>query len=306
LEENGTAQLSVQASFATSGEGRHYSQRINPVIKGGAVSGAIMVETDVTEQRQLSAEIEIERANSMHAAKFATLGEMAGAIAHEINTPLTTILFLASAIKGLLKRENATLKDAVPSAEKIEITIGRISKIIHGLKAFARESDNDPFAPAQVSEIVENALDLCRHKLVSNGVDIVLKPIDQALTIECRATQVTQIILNLCGNAIDALDGSSVKRIEIEIINGADHIEIALSDSGPGVPSPIREKIMQPFFTTKQTGKGTGLGLSISHRIADQHGGKLYLDSNSPQTRFVVRLPKWQHPNLLETAGISA
>lgn len=227
-------------------EHRNYTQRLNPIVKDGVVSGAVVVESDVTDQVKL-----------------------AGGIAHEINTPLNTIMFLAGSVKGMAEGDLASGPDVRKAATKIELTIERISKIIHGLKAFARQSDGDPFAPTLVKEVIDGALELCRNRMQNAGVELITKPFDPALSIDCRSTQLAQIILNLCGNSADAMEKSDVKQIEIEVVDRPDEIEILVADSGPGIPLEIQNNIMQPFFTTKQLGKGTGLGLSTSRGIAD-------------------------------------
>jgi signal transduction histidine kinase len=114
------------------------------------------------------------------------------------------------------------------------------------------------------------------------------------LTIECRPTEISQILLNLLNNAFDAVFSLSEKWVELQVEELPDEIRIQVTDSGSGISKGIREKLMQPFFTTKEPGKGTGLGLSISNRIALKHHGKIYLDESCKNTRFVLVLPKRQ------------
>ncbi|MEO5970304.1 MAG: ATP-binding protein [Bdellovibrionia bacterium] len=95
----------------------------------------------------------------------------------------------------------------------------------------------------------------------------------------------------MLNNSFDAVCELPEKWVRLEVLNMETHIEIASVDSGTGIAPQIAEKLMQPFFTTKEVGKGTGLGLSISKAIVQSHGGKLYLDGTSHNTRFVMKLP---------------
>jgi PAS domain S-box-containing protein len=268
-----------------------YSQRFSPIEKEGKVAAVLVVETDVTEQVKMSKQIEAERARAHHASKFATLGEMAGGIAHEINTPLATIQLLSNMLRDVQDGETIDMETVQMVADKIETTVGRISKIIRGLRTFARQSEGDPFVDTPIGTIVEEAMELMREKLRLAAVDIRISHIPENLSVECRCTQIAQILLNLCGNSVDAMKEDN-RWIEIDVRDRENFVDIIVTDSGTGIPTEVREKIMQPFFTTKELGKGTGLGLSISKGIADQHQGQLYLDESCLNTRFVLSLPK--------------
>jgi len=121
-----------------------------------------------------------------------------------------------------------------------------------------------------------------------------MKEIPGDLKIECRPVEICQLLLNLLNNAHDAVENSQTKWIEIVIRDFDDKIELTISDSGPGVPDRIKDKIMEPFFTTKPKGKGTGLGLNISRNIVEKHEGTMALDQSLLKTQFIIRLPKYQ------------
>jgi C4-dicarboxylate-specific signal transduction histidine kinase len=113
-----------------------------------------------------------------------------------------------------------------------------------------------------------------------------------------RPVQLSQVFLNLLNNAFDAIEGAPSPWIRVELYSEDDFIEVSVTDSGPGVAKEIRSRIMEPFFTTKPLGKGTGLGLSVSAGIMKAHHGSLFLDETSPNTRFVVRMPRRQGRSL--------
>ncbi|MBY0315470.1 MAG: GHKL domain-containing protein [Bdellovibrionales bacterium] len=114
------------------------------------------------------------------------------------------------------------------------------------------------------------------------------------IKIQCRSVEISQVFLNLLDNAFDAIHQLEEKWVRVELRDLDESIEMSFTDSGWGIPECLKDKIMQPFFTTKEVGKGTGLGLSIAHGIIEAHQGQLFLDSTSTHTRFAVRLPKQQ------------
>ncbi|MGZ3740855.1 MAG: sensor histidine kinase [Bdellovibrionota bacterium] len=228
------------------------------------------------------------------AAKMSTLGEMAGGIAHEINNPLSIIKIKSEQLKDALSEECLDKALLVDMADKIIKVTGRIAEIINGLRSFSRDGAADPMKSIELAAIIEETLVFCRERFRSNGISLEVLAPGGALKIECRPTQISQILLNLANNSFDAVQDLKEKWIKVEVIDRGENVEVILMDSGRGVPLSIREKMMQPFFTTKQIGKGTGLGLSISFGIAQSHGGKLSYDDKCPNTRFVLRLPKLQ------------
>jgi signal transduction histidine kinase len=229
-------------------------------------------------------------AKSMHSAKMSSLGEMASGISHEINNPLTIIKGKAGTIRKILSNENPDLLKAQAELLKIEQTVNRISKIIKGLKSFSRNGTNDPKEPALLVNMIEDTLELCRERFHFREIELRIGNIADVL-IESRPEQISQIILNLLGNSLDAIADLPKRWISIDSRTVDNMVQIIVTDSGNGIDEQIALKMMQPFFTTKDIGKGTGLGLSISMGIARDHKGKLSYDNTSSNTRFVLELP---------------
>jgi two-component system NtrC family sensor kinase len=235
-------------------------------------------------------ELDFQRAKAYNASKMATLGEMAGGIAHEINNPLSIISVSAEAMRRSLKSKGINDKDLDTYVDKIEQTVFRISKIVKGMKSFSREAHLDPLKPHKLQEIMENTLSLCQERIKSAQLELICDEIPD-IAIYCRDGQIIQTLLNLINNSIDALENLSEKWIRIEFKLIQNHILISVIDSGIGLPNEIKDKIMNPFFTTKEVGKGTGLGLFISWSLIESNGGKLYLDPQNKNTCFVIDLP---------------
>ncbi len=221
-------------------------------------------------------------------AKMSSLGEMAGGIAHEINNPLAIIGLSAKQISDSLKIQNfSTAQEAV---QKIESTVQRIGRIVKGLRAFSRSGDNDPFEYASVEQIVNDTLELCRERFYSNQIELKIHVLPKA-EIYCRAVQLSQVLLNLLNNAHDAVYGTLNAWVEMKVTLANNTLLFEISDSGKGITPLISERMMEPFFTTKDVGEGTGLGLSIAKGIVEDHGGSLQYDAKIGNTRFFFTLP---------------
>ena len=245
------------------------------------------LEKKVEEKTASLMKIQLEMVES---SRLSSLGEMASGIAHEINNPLTVIIGKVGLFKARFESGKMSAEEVKTYLEKIENMAIRISKIIRGLKNFSRDGEQDPFESIQLKTLFEDAMELCGAKFKNHGTEIKL-PDFKTISVDCRSTQLGQVILNLLNNAFDAIQEFNEKWIQVDYKVEGERLQIMVTDSGKGIPPEIREKMMNPFFTTKGVGKGTGLGLSISIGIIEKHGGKLYVDAQCPNTRFVIDIP---------------
>lgn len=253
----------------------------------------LIVAYDIQSMKLAELELEKQRLISMESAKLATLGEMSAGIAHEINNPLAVMMGRADMMIGELKKGTVTPDLLINNLEKIVKGSERIAKIVKGLKTFSRNGDKDEFQSVKVDTMVQDVLDFTREKFKHNSIELRVN-IETDLSIDCRSTQIEQVLLNLLSNSFDAIAGSPEPWILVEGKVEGDIVAIAVTDSGPGIDQKLISKIMQPFYTTKEVGKGTGLGLSISLGIVKSHQGEFFYDGNSKNTRFVIRVPKKQ------------
>jgi len=252
------------------------------------------VVQDISEKKAREELIQLQQTQLHHAGKMSTLGELSGGVAHEINNPLTVIKGFAGRLVKLSESANPDLAEIKRYTERIVVMAGRIEKIVHGLKTFSRDGSKDPFARTSVQGIITDTLELCHQRFLANHVRLELPSATLDASIECRAVQISQVLLNMLNNAFDAVQSLSEKWVRLDLVDLGEAISFAVTDSGNGIPPAIAEKMLNPFFTTKGIGQGTGLGLSISLGLVQLHNGNLYYDSSVANTRFVFVIPK-QH-----------
>ena len=251
-----------------------------------------MVAERTEELIRANHDLELQRAQAVETAKFASLGEMAGGIAHEINNPLAIISGKAEATILKIESGNFDKNKTLEDLTKITANVQRISKIIKGLRSFSRNTESDPMALVPIKQIISDTLELCSERFRNNAVELKVAPIPN-LALMCRAAQLSQVLLNLLNNAFDAIESFPEKWISLSFAENESKVFISVEDCGLGIKAEVIAKMMEPFFSTKAVGKGTGLGLSISKGIIESHSGKLSYDTSSLHTKFVIELPKY-------------
>ena len=242
---------------------------------------------DLVEQR--TKERDEERIRSYNASKLASLGEMASTIAHEINNPLTVISGYSTMIKNSLNKEEKV--ELARKANKIHENSLRIARIIKGLKTISRDGENDPPQKIKVSDLVEDINSISYFRLSERRTELSFE-YQNDLEININVTQLGQVLVNLINNSIDAIENLDEKWIKIKFEKNNNELMISVTDSGQGIPAEIVEKLMTPFFTTKELGKGTGLGLSLCKKIINQYGGTFFYNNQTKNTQFILNIPQ--------------
>ena len=254
--------------------------------------GFLVFLTDISDLKQ-SETIRRELESKLVASsRLTALGEMAGGVAHEINTPLTIIQMTAETLQSQIDSGSLRPESVARGVHLLEETVTRIARIISGLRTFARNSENDPPEAAKLSDIVDTTLAVCRERLVMANIELRMRKLPD-VSLMCRANQISQVLMSLLINSHDAVVELKEKWVEIdaEILASKNLLRLSVVDSGKGIVPEVAEKLMQPFFTTKEVGSGTGLGLSIAKGVMLDHGGDLWYDSANGNTRFVIDIP---------------
>jgi PAS domain S-box-containing protein len=279
----------------TAHHGRRWlhTRKIGLFSDSGAPLFLVGISEDITERISADRALEAQRLLLEQSARLSALGELAAGVAHEVNTPLSAISLRAEMLLRMADTGVLEVDRLRREAAAITATVERIARSIGGLRRFGRVGADEPVKRVRVSVLVGEVLELSRARMNTQGIELVVN-VPEALEVEGRPVQMGQVLVNLLNNACDAVSQAPVRRIEICAEGDADHVRIAVVDSGPPIPAEVRSRLMEPFFTTKPVGKGTGLGLSLSKSIAEAHGGTLTLDGSSGATRFVVTLPaRW-------------
>ena len=245
---------------------------------------------------KLKKQIEITTDQSkkiIHSGKMAAMGEMAGGVAHEINNPLTIIEGNNSIIKHCA--QDIQNEMIVSRSENISVMIERISKIVINLRKFSKEDSEGLFELVQADEFFDSCLSLCSEKFLSYGIELrYLNHVDHEIKMYCNQTGLSQVVLNILNNAFYELGkkiNEEKKRIEIELFKREKLLIILIKNNGGAISKQVRDKIFNPFFTTKNIGEGTGLGLSVSKGIIDSHQGDITVYSEKDWTFFEISLP---------------
>ncbi len=250
---------------------------------------SITIEKSYLEEKLLQEQMKL-----ISSSKMASLGEMAGGIAHEIMNPIAIIDGFSVRLVRMLESGQIDKETITTAITKIRATVERITKIITSLRNYARDGENDAFTEVKIADVINDTLEFCRQKIGYRKIELRVDPIDANLALDCRPIQISQVILNLLSNSADAVEALADRWIQIQVSQIKNRIQVRVVDSGPGIRQEIQDKIMKPYFTTKPAGKGTGLGLSISRAIVESHRGTLTIDKSCANTCFILDLPQRQ------------
>lgn len=234
--------------------------------------------------------LETQRVINIRNAKMAELGEMAGSISHEINNPLSIIQGNILRIKRVVKQEPIDTEKILSSVESAQNTIKRITNIISSLQKFSRDSTNDSYEEVSIKEVITETIGFCIFRLNKHSIQINTEKV-QDFKIRCKSVEISQVILNLLNNSIDAVSDLPVRWIEVSTHATERSLSISVKDSGGGINEEFQGKIFQNYFTTKDKEQGTGIGLNISKALVERHDGQLLYDKTSQNTKFDIVLP---------------
>jgi signal transduction histidine kinase len=220
----------------------------------------------------------------IHSEKLATIGQMASAIVHELNTPLTYIM---GCVELMLSQE--MLEGQAERLQQIQVGAERIEGLARNLLTFSRPATEER-EPVAVSAVVQRSLELCRYQILKAGVAAETELPPDLPMVTGISNQLEMAIINLVVNALHAMPRGGRLEVAARVVEG--DVEISVTDNGCGIPEAIRSKIFQPFVTTRPEGQGTGLGLSTVLRIVERHDGRIDFTSEEGRgTTFRIRLP---------------
>lgn len=289
----GACALELQLPASTPGGPPRAIEARFSVVRGPdqRPSSLVLLASDVTETREL-------RREALRAQRQETLGELAAAIAHDLNNLLTPILSDANFLRDFLDDPEA--REAL---DGMRTSAERASGVVRQILSFARGSHGEP-RPTALGPLLEQTEKILRETLPRDvSLELTIDP--ELADVIADPTQLDQIVMNLCVNARDALDGGGALRLlctNVELdpleapswpeLRTTHAVELVVEDTGRGIPAQHLPRIFEPFFTTKPDGRGTGLGLATVQRIVKAHGGGIRVSSEPGRgTRFTIRLP---------------
>lgn len=273
LKKQGVFERGEMPHTAPSGKRLYIGFSLSPLLdRERKAIGRLFVFTDLTELKALESQAALRQ-------RLSSLGEMAAGIAHELRNPMGVISGYA---KILSKKVDEGLKQTVDAVLK---EVSAMDVIINDFLSFANPKEPN-CSEVALGGLVEDSA----RSIVGERADVkVSVDIEAGLALWADAVLMRQAVNNLIQNSLDAMaDGGE---LSVKALRRGEHVEITVSDTGHGIPESMREKIFQPFFTTKEG--GTGLGLAIVHRIVSTHGGSIDVESPSGGgTAFRIRLPR--------------
>ena len=184
----------------------------------------------------------------LNASKMSALGEVAAGVAHEIANPISVLATLCQIVRRLAVADPIDGKMLLEQVARIERSIQRVTSIISDLQGFSRDASRDPFVEAPLGGVLSQTLTLCRAKFMKDRIALHVDDIPSDWVVECRPSQVSQVLLNLLGNAHDAAHGTSGAWAKVEALDRGESFEIAVSNSGAPIPPEIADRVMDAFL----------------------------------------------------------
>jgi PAS domain S-box-containing protein len=257
-----------------------------------ADGGAVVSHEDITRRKQAELESEQHRQELTHLTRVGILGELSGAMAHELNQPLMSILSNAQAAQRLLHREPPDLPEVDLALGDIVAADKRASDVISRLRVLLKKGEAQ-FRLLDVNAVINEVLELAHSDLIMRGVSTARQFAPSLPPVSGDRVQLQQVVLNLITNACEAMADNEPHRRELTITTALSDdrtVQIGVADSGSGIVPGMQERLFEPFVTTKT--QGLGLGLPICHSIIAAHGGSVRAVNNTGGgASFFVTLP---------------
>jgi C4-dicarboxylate-specific signal transduction histidine kinase len=269
----------VEYDMDRSGRLERYQLNVEALER--ADGGVILRRTDLTARREAQVEVEEQRRLLSHLSRVSVLGQLSGALAHELNQPLTSIASNAEAALILLRRRPNDLSEIKAILRDIAADDQRAAQVIRRLRAMLERGETR-LQSTDANELVGEVLELARMEMITRGVTAATKVEPDVPPVLGDRVQLQQVLLNLILNACEAMATMppAERRLELIVkVDSMDNVRFSVRDRGTGIAPSLMDRLFEPFVTTKA--EGLGLGLSMSRTIIAAHGGRMWAENNT-------------------------
>ncbi len=281
LAASGEAQRFEARFLMPDGETRRILVTNSPIYAEGSLVAVLGIMRDVTEERQ-------QAEQAMRSDKLRALGQLAWGVAHNFNNSLTAVLGYTQLV--LNKITDPTIHRHLKTVEKAALDA---AKMVQRIQNFARQGKDEAAGPADLNQTIRDALDLTRSRWRDDAraagiaYDVIFRPEDGVIAL-CDQSAMREVFVSIIINAIEAMPGGG--RLTITTVVEGDNLLIDFADTGSGMTGETRQRIFEPFYTTKGA-KGQGMGLAATYGIVERHGGEIHVTSEPGQgSTFTLRL----------------
>jgi C4-dicarboxylate-specific signal transduction histidine kinase len=248
-----------------------------------------------------STQLTLEQIQLLSSSNLKAISDLASSVSHDLNNPLMILYCQVESIKSLVSHSQTDFDftELLQELSKMETTLQRINNISKSLKVYTRHSDLNPKKNISAKNLIQEALELISLKLKKSKVQMLVSN-DIELSVFGNYSQLTQSLVNILKNAIEATEGEPNPIVELKSFIKDNSVVIQIIDNGPGIEN--KDQIFHAFFTTKPKGIGAGLGLTIAEYLISSNGGQLTINEDHSHTCFQVEFPiatDNDHNNLL-------
>ncbi len=289
--QSGKTQVLQTEGLNPEGKKTLYSCRIGAMVSEGKIIAAMVIATDITQQKQAEQELVRRRAELAHLSRLSTMGELAAELSHELNQPLAAINNYTNGCIRRIQSGTTTLDNLIEPLEEMSRQAQRASETIKRLRRHVQKSEVEQKL-LDINAVIQNSIALLEHEIQRNHVTLHLELSPGPLRIIGDAIQIEQVLVNLLLNAFEAMSEQPPEERKVRVQSDQDqtgNLMICVTDSGIGLKKGQEKSIFETFYTTKQ--KGLGVGLSISQTIIEAHGGKLTPRRDKQGASFIITLP---------------
>lgn len=262
------------------------------ILNNDLTAKSLSLEKEVEEKRKALEVIENQQQAILEGERLRVMGQFAASVMHELRGPAAGLQVRIQQLSKFASQETLDKPMIQSAVDRMTLLCGRLQKTLVSIMTLVRHDENAVGENCSVRALLDECRLLTEDRAKMAGVKLIVDDVPPQLMLICHPEKVTQVVLNLISNAIDAVEEAKEKWIRVSVHDGDSACEIRVTDSGPGVASEVKAKLFSDYYTTKPRGKGTGMGLKIALGLAEQTDGTLFLDDTQKETCFVFRISR--------------